>query len=458
MRVIDPAGEQDPRAGRRIADARRHRLHGRYPECSAILQEILRRDPMDVEAMLEGAQLAMDTGDVASAERFLEACHHFDPRNADLLVLAAICAFRQRAPDRAVALLGDAVARDPGHLSARVALGQLLRAAGRDEEGDRELQAAFALPAEPGSEAGERRAIARVTTGDWDSGWAEFAMHWESRFASQFRSPRWWRGEPAPAGELHVVAYGGLGDTVLFSRFLPLAAARVGRLHACVPPVTRRLLASVGGIASFMPGVEAIPEGALCTSLWHLPWLVGGVAATRYGTIPCFTAPTDAPSLPAADAYRVGIAWTGNRKMGHDADRSPPSIETLAPLLAVRGVEWIALHPEAEIQAEGRRFGISPMPAVRDLADTAGILAQLDLVITVDTMVANLAPAVGVPTWVFTTTVPEPRWPVGHEQSPWFPGVRAFRRRNLLDWEAAVAAAADALTAVVAGAMDAKSR
>ncbi|HEX4934194.1 MAG TPA: hypothetical protein VFV33_13485, partial [Gemmatimonadaceae bacterium] len=144
-------------------------------------------------------------------------------------------------------------------------------------------------------------------------------------------------------------------------------------------------------------------------------------------------------------ALRVGIAWSGNRQMGHDADRSPPGLSTFAPLFDVAGVQWQGLTPDAAMQEEERRHGISPLPPVRDLADTAAILRQLDLVVTVDSVVANLAPAVGVPTWIFPTTIPEPRWPMGHARSPWFPLVRPFRRARLSAWDAAVQAAARAL-------------
>lgn len=252
-----------------------------------------------------------------------------------------------------------------------------------------------------------------------------------------------------PNDDLYVIAYGGLGDTIFFSRFLAAAAARVSRLHACVPPPAQRLLASTGVIASFVSGVDAIPDGSVCASLWHLPLLVGGDGDSRYGPSTYLEAPEDAPRLDPTDALRVGITWSGNRRMGHDADRSPPSIATFASLFDLPGVRWLALHPEPDIQDEGRPYGIEPLPAVRDLADTAGILRQLDLVITVDTAIANLAPALGVPTWVFTTTVPEPRWPVGHERSPWFPTVRPFRRRHLLDWENAVQAAVGALSGLL---------
>lgn len=436
-----------------LAVAREHRLHGRFDACSAVLQQRLTHDPMDVEAMLEGALLSFDVGDYAIAERFLQACRMFAPRNAELLTLSGTSAFYQRDPERAVALLREAVLLAPESLEIRVSLAQILYSAGYDEEARREMQVAFALPAPPGSDLGTRRALARVADGDWDGGWREFASHWEVRHAPYFKTPRWWRGEPLADLDLHVVAYGGLGDSLLFARFLPRAAERVRQLHLCVPAPLQRLLGAIPGVASLTAALDHIPPGAVVTSLWHLAWLLGDLP-DRFAPSPYLGLPEDGPTLPPTDKLRIGIAWAGNAKAGHDVDRSPPGLETLAPLLAVEGVSWVGLHPEARRAAECAALGVSPLPAVRDLADTAAIVRQLDLVISVDSAVSNLAPALGVPTWVFCTRILEMRWPPGEPRSPWFPWVRPFRRRSLGDWASAASAAAETLRQRVATGID----
>lgn len=438
-----------------LALAREHRLHGRYDECSALLQALLRRDPMNAHAMLEGALLAIATGDYPVAERFLQACRLFDPRNADLLVHAATSAFHQRQPDRAVMHLTEAATLAPGDLSVRIALAQLLFAAGRDDDGLREMHVAAQLPALPGSVEGTRRALARVAIGDWEGGWAEFAMHWEHTFAPHFREPRWWRGEALPHGALHVVAYGGLGDTIFYARFLPLAAARVRALHLCVPVPLQRLLCEVPGVVSMTPDVAEIPPGATVCSLWHLAWLLRDGYGDSPPTAPYLRPPDDGPVLPPTDALRVGIAWAGNARAGHDSDRSPPTLAALAPLLEVPGVDWFGLHPEEGAKRECTALGVAPLPDVRDMADTAAILRQLDLVITVDSAVSNLAPALGIPTWVFCTRIPELRWPLEDARSRWFPAVRPFRRRHSNDWDTVAREAAEALAARVHAASDA---
>ena len=111
----------------------------------------------------------------------------------------------------------------------------------------------------------------------------------------------------------------------------------------------------------------------------------------------------------------------------------------------------MGLHPEQVAKDECSALGISAMPAVRDLADTAGIVSQLDLVITVDSAMANLAGALGVPVWVMPTTVPELRWPPGALQSPWYPHARLFRRRVSRDWERVATDLSDALRASLKG-------
>ncbi|MCC6930673.1 MAG: tetratricopeptide repeat protein [Gemmatimonadaceae bacterium] len=436
-----------------LATARDHRMHGRFDACSALLQEILGRDPMHVGAMLEGALLSLDVGDYPVAERFLQACRLFDPRNADLLLLSGSSAFYQRDPERAIPYLRDAARLAPGSLDVRIALAQILYSAGFDADARGEMHTAFTLAAVPGSDEGMRRSLARIADGDWDAGWREFALHWETKFAAHFREARWWRGEPLGDEDLHVVAYGGLGDSIFFARFLPVAAARARQLHLCVPAPLQRLLSGVRGVASLTPAVDAIPHGAVVTSLWHLAWLLGG-EPDRYAPEPYLVAPDDGPRLEPTRGLRVGIAWAGSARAGHNVDRSPPSLATLSPLLAVEGVTWLGLHPEPAAAAECAALGIGALPPVRDFADTAAVLRQLDLVITVDSSVSNLAPALGIPTWVFCTRIPEMRWPAGAARSPWFPWARPFRRRSLGDWEAVARAAAGDLRQRVATGAD----
>jgi hypothetical protein len=147
----------------------------------------------------------------------------------------------------------------------------------------------------------------------------------------------------------------------------------------------------------------------------------------------------------------VGLVWAGNPKHSNDANRSLP-LARLAPLLAVPGARLFAL------QLGMRRAELQGVPGITDLADhltdfaeTAGALAALDLLVTVDTSPAHLAGALGRPTWLLLPTDPDWRWLLGRVDSPWYPSMRLFRQHRAGDWTLPVEEAAAALRRLVAG-------
>jgi hypothetical protein len=167
------------------------------------------------------------------------------------------------------------------------------------------------------------------------------------------------------------------------------------------------------------------------------------------------------PPAPRADRpLRVGIVWAGQPKHQNDRNRSL-SLATLRPLFEVPGITWISLQKgdgaEAQLEpmnAELRDAGLAPItalgPAFRDFVDTAHAIQALDVVLTVDTGVAHLAGAMGVPTFVMLPFVPDWRWQIARTDSPWYPDVRLFRQSQKGVWDAPVQALISALTDLVA--------
>jgi ADP-heptose:LPS heptosyltransferase len=141
---------------------------------------------------------------------------------------------------------------------------------------------------------------------------------------------------------------------------------------------------------------------------------------------------------------KVGLVWKGNPRFENDAARSLPGLATLAPLLGVPGVRWFSLQKEEGEPAEG----VTDLaPAIGDFADTAALVAGLDLVITVDTACAHLAGALGIPCWVLLPAwMPDWRWLADRADTPWYPHVmRQFRPRRDGAWDEVIAAVALAL-------------
>jgi hypothetical protein len=303
----------------------------------------------------------------------------------------------------------------------------------------------------------------RYFFGDYLGSWREMEYRWQIEdrsvqlpFRPSDRFPLW-DGRELPGQTLVVcndggdwgatgdVNLGGFGDVILLGRFLPLIASRVGRLVMVTGWPVARLLMTIPGVAEVAGRLDPFPAGAAYTSLASLPAHLEATPELIRSLVPYLRSPASGPSLgPRQKRLRVGLVWAGGPHTAHDADRSCPSLALLSPLVEVDGVEWVSLQVgERAKEAEG--LPIRPMPEVRDFADTAFLLTQLDLLISVDTAVANLAGAMGLPVWVMIPTMPEVRWPLEGETTVWYPTARLFRREHTRDWPGVIGRVREAL-------------
>jgi hypothetical protein len=241
-----------------------------------------------------------------------------------------------------------------------------------------------------------------------------------------------------------VVQEEGLGDTLQFLRYLPLLARRGARVAVAVPPALTRLMRTIPGVAEVPDADAPIPRHDFHCSFNGLP----RAFETTLESIPCDVpylaadpalAADWAQRLPVTQAFRVGLVWAGQARpwlpgfTGLDQRRST-SLATLAPLGTVTGVQFVSLQ-KGSAAAETQPFDmVDVMDDVRDFADTAAIVANLDLVISVDTSVVHLAGAMGKPVFLLDRYDNCWRWLSGREDSPWYPSLRIFRQRCSGDW------------------------
>ncbi|HSA56748.1 MAG TPA: hypothetical protein VLE53_13645, partial [Gemmatimonadaceae bacterium] len=244
----------------RLATADALRLANRPGEAAAILNDLRREDPFHPRVMAGLGLIAADAGDHSLAESIFRECRHLAPDDVQVMLCEATAASNQLALDRALVILRSAVERHPASLPARLALAQMQHMLGA-AAAEPEFARALRLDVSPGAEGGEQRALYRVAAGD-PGGWAEFTQHWRQRYAAMLGRHTWWMGERDPALTVCVVAYGGIGDTVLFARFLTHVAERVGRTLVWAPLVLVRLLAGVEGVAGCVESLEEIPPDA----------------------------------------------------------------------------------------------------------------------------------------------------------------------------------------------------
>jgi hypothetical protein len=253
-----------------------------------------------------------------------------------------------------------------------------------------------------------------------------------------------WR--PAAGRRILLFWEQGLGDTLQFLRYVKLVAAKGGEVVLWVQPPVAPLLADWLGV-TVVAGTEAdLPQFDVQCSLLSLPRLFATRPDCIPGAVPYLKPPTVWPRRTGA--LQVGLAWSGRAAHRNDANRSV-ALAALAPVLAVPGCDFHVLQTEiraadADSAAQWPQL-IDRHAELHDFADTAALVAGLDLVISVDTAVAHLAGALGVPLWLLLPAVPDWRWLLGRDDSPWYPTARLFRQRRAGAWEPVVARVAAAL-------------
>ncbi len=298
--------------------------------------------------------------------------------------------------------------------------------------------------------------------GRFEEGWACLeARDWYTPWAVRLTCPRW-QGE-ALGGKSILIGYEpGHGDMIQYCRYAAgLKARGAGAITLVCHPALKTLFTTLAGVDAVLSFDDPIPDGL---DLWTPPLSIPHFCKTRLDSIPATIPYLQAEAsriekwaaLLPRDGLRVGLVWKGNPNFENDADRSLPSLAVLAPLAAIAGVNLISLQKgagedEAMHAPAGLRL-ISLGTQLADFADTAAVIASLDLVICVDTAVAHLAGALAKPCWVMLPDYrTDWRWLMERTDSPWYPGVmRLFRQKTMGDWSPVVAEVADSLKALVA--------
>jgi tetratricopeptide (TPR) repeat protein len=337
-----------------------------------------------------------------------------------------------------------ALALRPDFAEAHNNLGNTLRSQGRADEARRSYERALAI--DPGSvEARWNRGLVALLQGDYATGWRDY----EVRFQRKRNTPRdfpqrMWRGEPLAGATILLHAEQGLGDTIQFLRYVPLVQASGGNVILDVPASMMRLAAQIRGVAAVVKSGDPLPSFAWHCPLMSLPLACGTTLECIPAEAPYLTVPDDAQREAAAlswpsDGLRVGLVWSGNSRYLEDRIRSIP-FSLFEPLLDLDSARFFSLQMgPAAAQLPTEETSVTDLQsAIKDMADTAALIAQLDLVITVDTAVAHLGGALAKPTWVLLPFAPDWRWLTKREDSPWYPTVRLFRQPQPGEWNSAI--------------------
>ncbi len=348
----------------------------------------------------------------------------------------------------AAELYRQALAREPS-TGAFTSLGNTLRAMGRLEEALAAHESA--VSAAPGdAEARFNRALTLLAAGDYPLGFMEYEWRWQ-RTGHRARAPgKWWRGELPEGRTILLHAEQGLGDTLQFVRYAPLVAGLGARVVMEVQPELLRLAAAIRGVAEVVPSGQTLPPFDLQCPLLSLPRVFKTRLETVPATVPYLTVDPDMVAawgsrLPQDGTLRVGICWAGAAHLDDVGarlidQRRSIGLGALAPLAGIDGVQWVSLQKSASGNPE-QIAGfpmLDVMDQVDDFADTAALVANLDLVISVDTAVAHLAGALGRPVWMLSRYDGCWRWLHGRDDTPWYPTMRIYSQERPLDWSSVI--------------------
>ena len=389
---------------------------GRPLEALAEFDRVLAADPNHLEALGNRGNVLIRLNRPAEAIATYDRALAVAPRNAQLLTNRAVALRRLDRPEEAVANAVEALRHNPQFEQARFV-----------------------------------EAVARLTLGDFTAGWRGYEARWAVGFLAaqrrRFAAPLW-RGEEPPAGKTILLhAEQGFGDTIQFIRYAPLVAARGARVVLEIQPELVRLFAAMPGIAAIIPRGGELPPFDFHCPLLSLPLAF----ATELETVPA-AVPYAFPDAAAVAAWRqrlpqraprVGVVWSGERSHDNDVNRSL-RLKSLLPLFELPGLVFVSL--QHEVRAEDAKL-LHDHPRIAELAekfsdfaDTAAVIAQLDLVISADTAVAHLTGALGKPLFLLLPFAADFRWLRERNDSPWYPSARLFRQPRFADWDGAVSA------------------
>lgn len=474
-----------------LQTALHHHQSGRLREAEVIYRQVLAKEPNDADATHFLGLIAQQVGKTDAALQHMRRALALAPNNPVFHINLAVILQELRDYEQALAHCRQAIALRPQFAEGHANFGAVLTSSGQPELAIEHLRRAIALDqrnlkaiynlADALSKTGDydqaiaeyERVLAidanhakahfglgllRLLRGDFARGWEGYEWRWRTDDPSipkrTFAQPLW------DGGELHgatllLFSEQGHGDAIQFIRYLPQVLERGGRVIVeCLGALTP-LFQQLSGVDVVSWG-DPLPSFDIRCPLMTLPKVFGTTLQTIPAAVPYLCAPADRVErwrrrLEGDRGLKVGLSWSGNPRHTNDRERSMPA-GLMSPLADVAGGSFYSLQKQEEAPASAAAPAeLALHDFTRDLhdfADTAALIANLDLVISVDTAVAHLAGALGRPVWLMVPFVPDWRWLLNQTDSPWYPTMRIFRQPRRRDWPGVVRQVGLALSAM----------
>ncbi|MDA1015234.1 MAG: tetratricopeptide repeat protein, partial [Planctomycetota bacterium] len=422
----------------------------RWSDAEAMYREILAGAPGDTNTRVSLAYTLARQEKLDGAIHAYQQVLHAQPDHAAVHNSLSFVFERQGRLDEAIDAAQRAINIDRNFADGFNNLGIAFRSRHELDQAESAFRQALSLRADfPLAEF--NLATTLLTQERYAEGWPGYARY-RDLFDSpvrQFDQPLW-DGQRITGNTLLVHADQGYGDAIQFVRFL--AATRIqadARIVLLCPEPLKPLFAELETVDVVVGEDEVLPPVGFHIPLTFLPILMQADAQTIPHPVPYLTAPKLRPPLQSVLAAlpprtrKVGIVWRGNPAQARDVHRSC-SLQAFAPLASLSEVTLISLQTDDPSQSKiadvSAGFPIVDVGGeLRDFADTAAVINELDLIVTVDTAIAHLAGALGAKTWLLLSHTPDWRWQLGRDDSPWYPHTRLFRQPNWGDWDSVVA-------------------
>jgi tetratricopeptide (TPR) repeat protein len=434
------------------------KAQGKIEAAIASYRKAIDLNPNHTLALVSLAELLREQDKTQEAILCFQTALVQSPNDATAHTGLGIALQEQGDFEQALTHLQKVVELHPDHAQAHCNLGALLWAQCQPEQAIEPYQRAIQLQPDY-AEAHVHLAQALLVTGDLRKGFAEYEWRWRMKdwTPCRFAQPMWDGLDLNGKTILISADEGGFGDFMQFIRYAPLVSDRGGQVVVeCSEPVSR-LLATAPGVNQIVGRNEAFTEFDVYTHLMSLPYFLGTTLETIPAQVPYLAPPADDDytlELRPDTKLKVGLIWASGHKTEHRnsfknyQERSCP-LSLYTKLLSVSGVRFYSLQVGLQV-ADMRELGVDHRiqdlsPKIKDFADTAALIDQMDLVISVDTAVAHLAGALGKPVWVLLPFAADWRWLRDRQDSPWYPTMQLFWQPRPKDWESVLGEVLQAL-------------
>lgn len=406
-----------------------------------------------VEAHVERAACLKALGRLTEAESAARLALRFGPQSPDAHSAVGNALSDQGRLNDAIAEYEIALRLRPQFGEAVNNLGEARRRLGQYDQAERLFRRAIELTPDIG-DPHMGLALTLLVRGRFEEGWREYEWRWRQISVQSRRFDRpMWAGEDLSGKTILLYGEQGLGDVIQFIRYAPMVRARGARVIIECESSLVPLIRTVDGVSDVISVGQPLPAFDVQCPVVSLPIRFQTTLATLPNQCPYVRFDPDRAAKWRAqlgltrDTQNIGLVWAGSAIHKNDHNRSM-RLADLRPLLDMSASRFVSLQlgpPAGQLAEVGEARIIDASPFIRDLGDSAALMSELDLIISVDSSPAHLAGALARPVWMLVPFIPDFRWLLDRTDSPWYPTMRLFRQPGAGDWKPVVAQVVEAL-------------